>query len=83
MQGSSIKLVDDIDLDVSVSLTSLASQFIAADGDIGKRGKKNAIDREKDGKEKKKKRYEEDDEDDDVLGIPGSFEPFEMGKNNY
>ena len=83
VQGSSIILVDDIDLDVSVSLTSLSSQFIAADGDMGKRGKKNAVDREKDGKEKKKKRDEEDEDDDDVLGIPGSFEPFEMGKNNY
>lgn len=76
--GSSIKLVDDIDLDTSKSLTSLASQFVAVDGDSGKRGKKNVTDRSD-----KKKKHEEEEEDDDVLGIPGSFEPFEMGKNNY
>lgn len=76
--GSSIRLIDDIDMDTSVSLTSLASQFVAVDVDAGKRGKKNAIERD----DKKKKR-EEEEEDDDVLGIPGSFEPFEMGKSNY
>lgn len=77
--GSSIRLIDDIDMDTSVSLTSLASQFVGADDNIGKRGKKNVTERE----EKKKKHKEEDEEDDDVLGIPGSFEPFEMGRSSY
>lgn len=78
--GSSIRLEDDIDLDTSLSLTSLASQFVGVDGESsGKRGKKNVMERE----EKKKKHKDEEEEDDDVLGIPGSFEPFEMGKMNY
>lgn len=78
VQGSSIRLVDDIDMDVSMSLTSLSSQFIAADGDVGKRGKKNATEREE-----KKKKHDENEDDDDVLGIPSGFEPFEMGKSSY
>ena len=79
-QGSSIKLIDDIDMDVSLSLTSLASQFVAADkdnNDMGKRGKKNAVDREENGKKKK------DEQDDDILGVSDSFVPFDFGSSVY
>lgn len=70
--GSSIKLVSDIDMDTSVSLTTLASDFIAADTteSSDKRGKKNAVER----KEKKKK--EENSFLDD-------FGPFTFNKTVY
>ena len=80
-QGSSIKLIDDIDMDVSLSLTSLASQFVAADkdnNDMGKRGKKNAVEREENGKKKK-----DEQDDDDILGVSDSFIPFDFGSSVY
>ena len=44
-KGSSIRLVDDVEMEESISLTSLASEFVAADTN-NKRGKKNAIERD-------------------------------------
>ena len=44
-KGSSIRLIDDIEMDESISLTSLASEFVAADTNNNKRGKKNAVER--------------------------------------
>lgn len=68
-KGSSIRLVDDVEMEESISLTSLASEFVAADTN-NKRGKKNAIERD----------VEEDDED--TLEI-SAFEPFDMNKQIY
>ena len=68
-KGSSIRLVDDVEMEESISLTSLASEFVAADTN-SKRGKKNAIERD----------VEEDDED--TLEI-SAFEPFDMNKQIY
>ena len=68
-KGSSIRLVDDVETEESISLTSLASEFVAADTN-NKRGKKNAIERD----------VEEDDED--TLEI-SAFEPFDMNKQIY
>lgn len=68
-KGSSIRLVDDVEMEESISLTSLASEFVAADTN-NKRGKKNAIERD----------VEEDDED--TLEI-STFEPFDMNKQIY
>lgn len=42
-KGNSIKLIDDIDKPKSVSLYSLATQFVALEDT--KRGKKNAVER--------------------------------------
>lgn len=42
--GNTIKLIDDIDLPKSVSLYSLATQFVSLEET--KRGKKNVIERE-------------------------------------
>ena len=56
-------------MEESISLTSLASEFVAADTN-NKRGKKNAIERD----------VEEDDED--TLEI-SAFEPFDMNKQIY
>lgn len=72
VEGSSIKLVSDIDMDVPASLTSLASDFVAADVvDSDKRGKKNATER----KEKKKKENDG--------GILDDFGPFNFNKTMY
>ena len=68
-KGSSIRLVDDVEMEESISLTSLASEFVAADTN-NKRGKKNAIERD----------VEEDDED--TLEI-SAFEPFDMNRQIY
>lgn len=64
-KGSSIRLISDIYMDESVSLTTLSSQFVAADV-VGTRGRKNATKRK--------------EVDDDFLIEPGEFEPFEFGK---
>lgn len=68
-KGSSIRLIDDIEMDESISLTSLASEFVAADTNNNKRGKKNAVERDV-----------EDDED--TFEIQ-AFEPFDMNKQVY
>lgn len=68
-KGSSIRLVDDVEMEESISLTSLASEFVAADTN-GKRGKKNAVERNV------------EDADDDTLEI-SAFEPFDMNKQVY
>lgn len=64
-RGSSIRLVSDIYMDEAVSLTSLSSQFVAADV-VGTRGRKNV-----------NKRREVDD--DEFLLEPTEFEPFNFG----
>ena len=69
-KGSTIRLIDDIEMEESISLTSLASEFVAADTNT-KRGKKNAVERDV-----------EKDDDDDTLEI-ASFEPFDMNKQIY
>ena len=69
-KGSTIRLIDDIEMEESISLTSLASEFVAADTNT-KRGKKNAVERDV-----------EKDDDDDTLEIV-SFEPFDMNKQIY
>lgn len=71
-KGSSIRLVDDIELEESISLTSLSSEFVALETNT-KRGKKNAIEREQDTGE---------ESDDDTLEI-STFEPFDMNKQVY
>lgn len=65
--GSTIRLVKDIHEDEPVSLTSLSTQFTAADV-VGTRGKTNATKRNQIRTE------------DDFLTDPDDFEPFEFGK---
>lgn len=66
--GSSIRLVHDIYMDESVSLTTLSTQLVAADV-VGTRGRKNA-----------RKRGDDPggDDPDDVVAAPAEFEPFEF-----
>ena len=66
-----IKLIDDVELPKSISLTSLATQFVGAE-DASKRGKKHAM--ERDEKEKKVK---------EKSGYNIEFEPFDFGNHNY
>lgn len=61
-----IRLLDDVNLEKSLSLTSLATQFVGAE-DVSKRGKKNATER----KEKKEKSEILQEMD---------YEPFDFGK---
>ena len=70
-KGSTIRLVDDVALEESISLTSLSSEFVALENT--KRGKKNAMEREQ---------IREDSDDDDTLEI-STFEPFDMNKQVY
>ena len=70
-KGSTIRLVDDVELEESISLTSLSSEFVALENT--KRGKKNAMERE---------HIREDSDDDDTLEI-STFEPFDMNKRVY
>lgn len=63
-----IQLIDDIYLEKSVSLTSLATQFMGAE-EISKRGKKNAVER-KNRKDKK---------NDTLYDL--EFEPFDFNKS--
>ena len=63
-----IQLIDDIYLEKSVSLTSLATQFMGAE-EISKRGKKNAVER-KNTKDKK---------NDTLYDL--EFEPFDFNKS--
>lgn len=65
--GSNIRLIKDIHEDEPVSLTSLSTQFTAAEV-VGTRGKKNATKRD------------EIKTEDDFLIDPDDFEPFEFGK---
>lgn len=67
-KGSSIRLIADIDMDESQSLTSLSSQFVAADVVNGNRGRKNATQRKSD-----------DNDEDGFLVKPEDFEPFDFG----
>ena len=69
-KGSTIRLVDDVELEESISLTSLSSEFVALENT--KRGKKNAMEREQ----------IREDPDDDTLEI-STFEPFDMNKQVY
>ena len=69
-KGSTIRLVDDVELEESISLTSLSSEFVALENT--KRGKKNAMEREQ----------IREDSDDDTLEI-STFEPFDMNKQVY
>lgn len=69
-KGSTIRLVDDVELEESISLTSLSSEFVALENT--KRGKKNAMEREQ----------IREDSDDDTLEI-STFEPFDMNKRVY
>ena len=71
-KGSSIRLVDDIEMGESISLTSLSSEFVALENNT-KRGKKNATEREQ---------VRKKDDDEDTLEI-SSFEPFDMNKQIY
>lgn len=68
-KGSSIRLVADIDMDESVSLTSLSTQFVPAEVINGGRGRKNATKRDS-------------NEDDEFLVKPEDFEPFDFGRKN-
>ena len=70
-KGSTIRLVDDVELEESISLTSLSSEFVALENT--KRGKKNAMEREQ---------IRENSDDDDTLEI-STFEPFDMNKQVY
>lgn len=71
--GNEIRLIDDKDLDKSVSLESLSTQFVAMDD---KRGKTSSDTRNKEKKEKdKKKKSEYIDENED------EFSPFDFTQN--
>ena len=65
--GNGIRLIDDIYLNKSLSLTSLSSQFVATEE---KRGKKNAIDRD----EKRKNKHKEDIDDFSVFEQSSSIQ---------
>lgn len=65
--GNGIRLIDDIYLNKSLSLTSLSSQFVATEE---KRGKKNAIDRD----EKRKNKHKEDIDDFSVFDQSSSIQ---------
>lgn len=67
--NNNLKLIDDVNLDKCLSLTSLSTQFDAADQKGIKYGKKNAMER----KEKKKKENYED----------GEYEPYDMDNEIY
>lgn len=67
--GSDIRLVHDIDLDDSVSITSLASDFLPADNPAISRGRQNAMERKK----KKTNDYYNTDE----------FSPFDIDQHSY
>jgi hypothetical protein len=69
-KGSSIKLINDVELEESISLISLSSEFVAADN--GKQGKKNGVNKEK-----------EKDEDEDEDSLDFAFEPFDMNRQIY
>ena len=68
-KGSSIRLLDDVEKEDTLSVTSLASNLVAFDNNPNKRGKKNATDRKK-----------SDDGDDETLF---TFDPFDMNKQMY
>lgn len=72
-KGNSIRLVDDVDMEESVSLISLASDFLPMED--SRRGKKNVTER----KESKK----QSDEDDDSILADASFDAFDMGNAFY
>ena len=65
-QNNTIKLIDDIDLPKSVSLYSLATQFVSLEET--KRGKKSVIDRPV--------------KDDENKKIELEFEPFDFDNHN-
>ena len=65
--GNGIRLIDDIYLNKSLSLTSLSSQLVETEE---KRGKKNAIDRD----EKKKNKHKEDIDDFSVFDQSSSIQ---------
>lgn len=67
-EGSEIRLVDDLELPKSVALESLATSFVPVDD---KRGKQNAVEREK---KKTNAGFNED--------ILDNFDPFNMEKSN-
>lgn len=67
-EGSEIRLVDDLELPKSVALESLATSFVPVDD---KRGKQNAVEREK---KKTNTGFNED--------ILDNFDPFNMEKSN-
>lgn len=73
-EDNSIRLIDDVNQEESVSLISLASDFLPMED--SRRGKKNVIAR----KEAKKK--DEEDDDDNILG-DASFDAFDMGTAFY
>jgi hypothetical protein len=62
--GNTIKLIDDVDLPKSISLYSLATQFVSLED--AKRGKKNAITRE--------------NKDDEAISPILQFEPFDVDR---
>ena len=71
-KGSSIRLVDDLDMDTSVSLVSLSNDFVGIE-DGTKRGKQNAM-------ERKQKNKEEESEG---LDFDMSFAPFSLDQTVY
>ena len=66
---NSLRLIDDVNLDKCLSLTSLSTQFDPADQKGNKHGKKNAMER----KEKKKKDTIEE----------GEYDPYDMDREFY
>lgn len=67
-----IRLIDDIELDKSLSLESLSTKFEAVDN---KRGKTNAVERES-----KEETEDKDDKKKKKSSIDEEFEPFDFDK---
>lgn len=70
---NSIQLLDDLEEPQSLSLTSLATQFVGAE-DVSKRGKRNVTEREEKVKEKKGSIKS---------GYDVEFEPFDFDTHVY
>lgn len=69
-----IKLLDDVNEPKSLSLTSLATQFMGVE-DVSKRGKKNVTDRDEKEKQNKKGVIKS--------GFGMDFEPFDFNNHNH
>ena len=75
---NTIRLIDDVNLPASISLYSLATQFVALAE--SKRGRRNAVERNSIDEEINTKReYNEDESEVDDTSL--EFEPFEVDKH--
>lgn len=70
-EGSDIRLIDDLESEESVSLTTLSSFDL---DEVVERGKKNATEREQ-------KKHKKSNDDEALYSV--EYEPFDFGKSTY